>query len=520
MSSHLQGAEKSPKPKGGFIERTLAKVEYVGNRMPDPVTLFFYLCLMLLVLSWVCASAGIFAKHPVTGEIIPAVSLLNKAGLQKILLNLVGNFQSFPPLGLVLVVMIGAGVAEKSGLMQVAMKNSVAKAPPKLVTVVVILAGILANAVGDAGFVVLPPLAAVVFSGIGRHPLVGMFAAFAGVAGGFCANFIVNMSDVLAASFTIPAAQMVDPSYQGTPAMNYYFIIVSTIFLVGVGVFVTEKIVEPRFGKYVGEDESDTTTEISDIEIKALKKAGWSVVALIVIIVGLCLGKEAFLKDPATGSLLSYQSPLMQGIVPLITVVFLVPGYIYGKITGSIKNDKDAVAMMGRSMSDMGPYIVLAFAAAQFLHLFNWSNLGIILSVKGAEFLENIGATGPGLFVGFIILSSFVNIFVGSASAKWAMLAPIFVPMFMILGYDPAVTQVAYRIGDSVTNPISPLFPYFPILLAIARKYDKEAGLGTLIANMLPYSVFFLIFWIILLLVFIVFNIPLGPGAAIRYILG
>ncbi|MCY6483134.1 AbgT family transporter [Clostridium aestuarii] len=519
----MSGAPKTEKqfsqvkPKNSRFERFLNRVEIIGNKMADPVTLFFYLCIIVLILSWICASAKVAVVHPLTKETVPAVSLLTKANLQKILMNLVNNFEGFPPLGLVLVIMIGVGVAEKSGMMQAAMEHTIAKAPKRMITAIIILAGILANGAGDAGFIVLPPLAAIVFLGIGRHPLVGMFAAFAGVSGGFAANFIVNMSDVLAASFTIPAAQMMDANYRGTPAMNYYFIIVSTIFLLIAGVYVTEKIVAPRLGEYTGVVEQEERKELSPQEVKALKYAGLSLVILIIVIIGLSIGKEAFLKDSKTYSLLAYKSPLMQGIVPILTVVFLIPGYIYGKMTGSIKSDKDAIGMMGKSMSDMGPYIVLAFMAAQFLAFFKWSNLGVIMSVKGAEFLKNIGATGPVLIIGFIILAGVINLFVGSASAKWAIMAPIFVPMFLILGYDPALTQAAYRIGDSITNCISPLFPYFPILVAFAKKYDKKAGLGTMISNMLPYSIVFFVCWAILLVIFIVFNIPLGPGGGIYY---
>ncbi len=346
-----------------------------------------------------------------------------------------------------------------------------------------------------------------------------MFAAYAGVAGGFAANIMVNMSDVLAASFTIPAAQVIDPSYQGTPAMNLYFIMASVPMLVVLGALVTEKIVAPRFPSYEPTEELAMEMEVeeNENEPKGLKWAGISFLAMLLSIVLLSIGENSFMADPATGSILAYASPLMQGIVPLITIIFFVPGIVYGKITGSIKNDKEAARMMGESMRDMGPYIVLAFVASQFLAYFNWSNLGIVLSVKGAETLKAAGLTGIGLIVGFIGISALINIFVGSASAKWAIMAPIFVPMFMLLDFDPALSQMAYRIGDSITNPLTPLLPYFPILLAFARKYDKNVGMGTMISNMLPYSIVFFVMWTVLLIIFMVFNIPLGPGGGIYY---
>ncbi|WP_125151972.1 AbgT family transporter [Clostridium rectalis] len=511
-SIEIKGEEKL-----NWFGRFLNKVEILGNKMPDPVTIFMALSFILIIISYF--ASGVTVINPSNNKEVQAVNLLSKSGFRTILTQCVIKFQEFPPLGMVLVVMFGAGVAEKSGLMEVAMKTSIVKVPKKLVTATTILICILSDGAGDAGFILLPPLAATVFLSIGRHPLVGMFAAYAGVAGGFSANLIVNMTDVLMASFTIPAAKILNKNYNCTPAMNIYFMIFSTIILVICGVFVTERIIAPRFEKDSFQFKQDEYKKICDSEKKGLKWAGMSILIMIVIIVLLSVGEDAFMSDPKTGSLLAWESPLMQGLIPIITIMFLIPGVIYGKITGSIKNDKDIVTMMGESMKDMASYIVLAFAASIFIALFNWSNLGIIMSVKGANLLKNSGFTGVGIIIGFIILESFINIFIGSASAKWAIMAPIFVPMLMLLGYSPAVTQMAFRIGDSITNPISPLFTYFPILITFVRKYDKKAGMGTMISNMLPYSIVFGLFWTISLLVFIEFNIPLGPGGNIKYII-
>lgn len=496
------GKVKIENKKVGLLDRVLNSVERVGNKLPDHVTIFFILCGVIFVLSAIISSQDVSAIHPSTGEKIIAINLLTKEQLKIFLGSIVSNFQSFAPLGLVLVTMIGAGIAEKTGLMEVLMKQSINKVPKKLVTGTIIFVGIVANAAADAGFIVLPPLAELVFIGIGRHSLIGMFAGYAGVAAGF----------------TGQSAQMVDPNYVVNPAMNMYFLAVSAVVLTILGAIVTEKYVAPRFGKYEGlAEDTSTSKEVTPLQAKGLKYALYSLLLVVIIIVGLSIGNDAFLRDSETGSLLSNSSTLMKGIVPIITAVFLVPGFVYGKVTKSIKNDKDLVSMMGSSMSDMGMYIVLAFAAGQFLYLFNASNLGTILSIKGAEWLQNAGMTGKGLIVAFVLFAAFINIFVGSASAKWAIMGPIFVPMFLLLGYDPALTQVAYRIGDSITNPLSPLFPYFPVILAFAKKYDKNIGMGTIIANMLPYSIVFAIAWIILLLAFMIFNIPLGPGGAILY---
>ncbi|WP_455542958.1 AbgT family transporter, partial [Intestinibacter sp.] len=370
----------------------------------------------------------------------------------------------------------------------------------------------------DAGFVVFPPLAALIYLGIGRHPLTGMFAAYAGVAAGFSASLIISMLDALVAGFTIPAAQIIDPTYTSTPAMNYYFLCASCIVLTAVGTFVTEKYIAPRFDGTPYEDTGyDANSEITDREKKALKYSGISLLIYVVIVVALCIGPNAFMKDPETHSLLASSAPLMAGMVPLITLLFFIPGVIYGVVSGKIKNDKDVAALLYESMAGMGSYIVLAFAAGQFLALFNSSNMSALLAIKGAEWLKGIGLSGPVLMVAFVIFAAFINLFVGSCSAKWAIMAPIFVPMFMLLGYSPAVTQMAYRIGDSISNPISPIFTYFPVILAYAKKYDKDMGIGTIMSAMLPYSLLFGLVWIVILVIFMVAGIPLGPNGAVMW---
>lgn len=504
--------------KQSLLERMLASLERAGNKLPDPVALFVGIIIFMVILSAVLAAFDVSVVNPANNKTIKAVSLLNQEGLQKMLTGVVSNFQGFPPLGLVLVTMLGVGVAEKTGLMEVAMKNSVSKVSPKVVTLLIIFIGLISNAAADAGIIILPPLAASIYYGLGRNPLAGMFTAYASVVAGFHANIMVNITDVLETSFTIPAAQIIMPTYQATPALNYYFIVASTVLLLIVSYFVSSKIIEPRLGEYIAPPEIQADHESNEDnpnESKGLRWAGISVLIMLVILIALTIGDNAFLRDPKTHSLLDGHSPLMKGLVPIVLILFLVPGIIYGIITGKIKSDRDIVHMMNSSMAGMGGYIVLAFVAAQFLAYFNWSNMGIILAVKGAEFLQNAGFTGIGLIIGFIILSCVINIFIGSASAKWAIMAPVFVPMFLLLGYDPALTQMAYRIGDSITNAISPLFPYFPIIVAFAEKYQPKAGIGTVISNMIPYTVSFGIFWTILLIIFILFNLPLGPDGGI-----
>ena len=506
--------------KEGFFSKFLNKIEVLGNKLPDPVTIFLGLCIIVLITSSIVASKDVSVIHPGTKETVEVVNLLSKEQLQNILASIVSNFQGFAPLGLVLVVMIGAGMCDKVGLMEAAIKGCASKISGKSVTLVVMIIGMLANLASDAGTILLPPLAAIAFLGVGRHPLIGLFAGYAAVTLGFSANIMISVVDVLVASFTIPAAQMMDPTYSGNATMNLYFMMASTVVLAILGTIVTEKFIAPRFGEYTGNATLDVDSKLTDEQKKGLKLAGISILVYVAIIGLLSIGgTNSFLGDPETGDLLSNNAPFMKGMVPIMSLLFFIPGVVYGKVTGIIKNDKDIVTLMGKSMSDMGSYIILAFAASQFLQLFSTSNLGIVLSVKGAEFLKNANISGVPLIIGFILLSCVINLFIGSASAKWAIMAPIFVPMFMMLGYSPALTQMAYRIGDGITNPISPLFAYFPVVLAFAKKYDKNAGMGTIMSNMIPYSLSFLIVWSILLAAFMVLGLPLGPGAPTSYVM-
>ena len=505
---------KENEVKESLFNRFLNKIEVVGNKLPDPVTIFLGFSIIVLITSSIIGSKGVSVVHPGTGETISVVNLLTKEQLQLILTSIVSNFQGFAPLGLVLVVMIGAGMCDKVGLMEAAIKGCASKISGKSVTLVVMILGMLANLASDAGTILLPPLAAIAFLGVGRHPLIGLFAGYAAVTLGFSANIIISVVDVLVASFTIPAAQMMDPNYAGNATMNLYFMMASTVVLAILGTIITEKFIAPRFGEYSGNASLDVSSDLTKEERKGLRLAGLSLLACVAVLVALSIGgTNSFLADPETGDLLSNNAPFMKGMVPIMALLFFIPGIVYGKVVGVINNDKDIVSLMSKSMADMGSYIILAFAASQFLKLFELSNLGIVLSVKGAELLQNANISGVPLIIGFIILCCVINLFIGSASAKWAIMAPIFVPMFMMLGYSPALTQMAFRIGDGITNPISPLFAYFPVILAFAKKYDKDAGMGTIMSNMIPYSLSFLVVWSVLLALFMMFGLPLGPGA-------
>ncbi|TYP53336.1 AbgT family transporter [Thermosediminibacter litoriperuensis] len=505
-------AEKPEKTRTSFLDKFLNFIEKSGNKLPDPATMFFGLAMLVIILSHLAAAAGWQAVNPATKEVVKAVSLLQRENIVRILTEMVNNFATFPPLGLVLVVMLGVGVAEYSGLISALLRRLLIGASTSVIVPAVVFTGILGNAAGDSALIVLPPLAAMIFLSVGRHPIAGIAAAYAGVAAGFSANLFINMLDVLLAGFTEKAAQIIDPKYIANPAMNYYFFIASTFLLTFVGSWVTVKIVEPRLGAFQGQNEK--FHPLNDVEKKALGVAGLVALAYVGLIAYLTLPPHALLRDPQTGSLII--SPFMKSLVPIMTGFFLFPAIGYGIAAGTIKSDKDLAVMMGKAMSTMGSYIVLAFLAAQFMAYFNWSNMGTILAIKGAELLRNIGFTGLPLLLGIIIFSSMINLLVASASAKWAVLGPVFVPMLMLLGYSPAFTQLAYRIGDSITNPITPLLAYFPIVLSHARKYDEKLGMGTLISTLLPFSIYFAVTWFILFSIWYFLDLPLGPGNMIR----
>lgn len=478
------------------------------------MTLFVLLIVIVMLASWLVAMLGVSVVHPGTKETIKAVNLLSGEQLQRILTSMTVTFTSFPPLGMVLVVMLGIGVAERTGLIAAGLRAFVSWMPRWLITLALVTAGQLSSIAADAGYVVLIPLGAAIFWSMGRHPLAGLAAAFAGVSGGFGANVIITALDPLLAGFTEPAAQILNPAYRVDPTANWWIMAALVPVTSIAGWIVTEKVIEPRLGKYeAAEDLQEEQSKLTSTEIKGLLAASASLV--------ICLGLIAWAAIPSDGILRGKGGsirPLLDSIVPLMMLLFLISGMVYGAVTGSISSDKDVARMTGESMSSMGGYIVLAFVAAQFVALFNWSNLGIIVAISGASALQAVGLKGIPLIVAFILVASLINIVIGSASAKWAIMAPIFVPMLMIMGYSPELTQAAYRIGDSYTNILTPLLPYFPLIITFAHKYAKNTGIGTLIALMLPYAIMIALVRIPTLIVWIWLGWPLGPGAPTYYV--
>jgi aminobenzoyl-glutamate transport protein len=500
--------------KNSLMQRMLNKIEVVGNKLPQPVTLFAILIGIVLILSWIFGTLGLSADHPSPAitEPIKAVNLLNAEGIQRILTSMVEVFAKFPPLGLVLVVMLGIGVAERSGLISVALRVFVSKVPKSLITFSIVVAGMVSSVAADAGYVVLIPLGAAIFKGMGRHPLAGLAAAFAGVSGGFGANFLPTGLDPMMAAFTQSAASIMDAAYTVNPLSNY-FIMAASVPLVGLaGTWVTERIVVPRLGTYHGEDDESYADSFTREEKKGLLWAGVSVLIILGLIAVMVIPANGVLRT-ADGSL----NPFYNSIVPLMFILFFVAGLVYGLIAKTIKGDKDVSKMTAEAMGTMGGYIVLAFVAAHLVEFFIWSNLGSILAISGAAALQNIGFVGIPLLVAFILVSSVINLIIGSASAKWAILAPIFVPMLMLMGYSPETTQAAYRIGDSYSNILTPLLPYFPLVIVFAQKYVKNVGIGTIISVMLPYAIAFMVVRIPMFIAWILLNIPLGIEGPIYY---
>lgn len=450
--------------KKSFLDRFLSIIERGGNALPEPTTLFALLALSVIVISGITSLFDIEVIHPGTGELIRPVNLFSVEGLHRILKDMVTNFTSFAPLGTVLVSLLGIGVMEGSGLIGTALRLLVLSAPKKLLTFVIVLAGILSNTASEVGYVLLVPLSAIIFLSVGRHPLAGMAAAFAAVSAGYSANLLLGTIDPLLAGLSEEAARIIDPDYTVNPAANYYFMFVSTFFLAAVGTWITEKLIVPRLGKYEGSEKAEELTQLTPDEKKGLKYALGASIIFVGFLLWGTVPADGFLRDPQTGDLL--RSPFMSGIVAFIFLGGAFTGIAYGIGAGTFKSDKDAIKGMAKSMETLGTYIVLVFFAAQFVAFFNWTNLGLIFAIEGAEVLKNLGLGSIPLALAFILVSSIVNLFMGSASAKWAIMAPVFIPMFMLLGFSPEFTQVAYRVGDSVTNIIAPMMSYFALIVA------------------------------------------------------
>lgn len=499
--------------RNNWVNRFLGVVERLGNALPHPATLFAGFAALIVLLSGFLSLFNLTVTHPGTGKSVSVVNLLSTEGLHRILTGLITNFTGFAPLGTVLVSLLGIGVAEGSGLIGAAMRLIVLKSPARLLTLVIVFAGVMSNAASEVGYVLLVPLAAIIFLASGRHPLAGLAAAFAGVSGGYSANLLLGTVDPLLAGLSQEAARIVNPEYVVNPACNYYFMAVSTFLITILGAWVTERVVEPRLGKYEGKEKAEEVKPLSPEEKRGLRFALITAALFTAFILGGLIPEAGYLRDPKTHDIL--HSPFMSGIVALVFLGAAICGIAYGVGAKTVKNDADVMKGMAKSMETLGSYIVLVFFAAQFVAFFNWSNIGLIVAVKGADTLRASGLGPIPLMIAFVAISSTINLVMGSASAKWAIMAPVFIPMFMLLGYTPEFTQAAYRVGDSVSNVISPMMSYFALIVAFMQRYDEKAGIGTVISTMLPYTVTFFIGWTMLLIVWILLELPFGFGAGL-----
>ena len=515
--------------KVSLYNRWLNGIEAIGNKLPHPIALFAALAGLIVVISAICSALGVSATGEliVNGELqettIKTVSLLTKEGISYMLTNAVSNFTSYAPLGMVLVAMLGVGVAEHSGMINALLKGAVKITPAKLITPMVVFLGVMSNIASDAGYVILIPLGAMIFRAYGRHPMAGLAAAFAGVSGGFSANLLIGTLDPLLAGITQTAVSIIDPNYEVAVMGNYFFLFASTFLITILGTIVTDKIVEPRLGKYddsqTGEEDESLTT-ITPLERKGLIVAGIVALVFVAAVVVACVWPNSFMLNENGQLFGSPSSTFVNGIVVLITLLFLLPGIAYGKTVGTFTKQDGACNAMSKSMASMGSFLALAFVSAQFINYFNYTKLGTIIALTGANFFKSIEIGLIPLMIIFILFSAFMNLFMGSASAKWNILAPVFVPMFMLLGYSPELCQLAYRIGDSSTNIITPMMTYFAVIITFAQRYDKKAGIGTITATMIPYSLAFLVCWIIFFVIWLAIGLPIGVDTGLFYTMG
>jgi aminobenzoyl-glutamate transport protein len=532
MEPTRPGETASPASGRSFGARALDLVERVGNKLPDPAVLFVVALLLVWAVSWLLDGHS-FELPSKDGVVVKQVeNQLAGGAIAAFLSDMVKTFTSFHPLGVVLVALLGVGVAEGSGFINAGLKGLLSFTPRMMLTPMVILVAVLSHTAADAGYVLVIPLAAVIFYAAGRHPLAGIAAAFAGVSGGFSANPVPSSLDPLLAGITQEGVRILDKTHDVNPLCNWLFTSASTLLIVGVGWYLTDRIIEPRLKKLaVDGDPADMPKldPMTPAERRGLIAGGIAVVVGLALLVLWAWPEGSALRAPATGeaavkipedfrgSLIHSEAPLMKAIVPLIFLVFLVPGVVHGYVSGTFKDHRDVVKSMAKAMSTMGYYLVMAFFASLFIYAFNKSQLGALLAVEGATALKAAQLPASVTIVGIIVLCAFVNLLIGSASAKWALLAPIFVPMLMQLGISPELTQGAYRVGDSTTNIITPLMPYFPLVVAFSQRYVKKTGIGTLAATMLPYSVTFLVLWTVMLLGFWALGIPLGISGGYTY---
>lgn len=527
-------------PKPGLMDRLLDVIERVGNKVPHPAIMFLALCVGVIVLSAILAFLGVSATYEVVKpdtaaglgvavaggdyhvetETVHIQSLLDADGIRYLFTSFVGNFMGFTAMGIILIVMIGVGVAERSGLIAALIRRLVASSSPGALTYIIVFLGIISSVASDAGYLVLIPLGAAAFMSIGRHPLAGLAAAFAGVAGGFGVNFLITPNDAVLTEITNESIHLVDPARSIDLTANLWFGIGSTIVLTVILGLVTSRIVEKRLGTYdasVAPEASDANIQTADAapaideaaESRGLRLAGLYLLAATALIALLTVLPGAPLRDPVTGSIIG-TSPFMNSLIVIITILFFAAGLGYGKGAGTVKSANDVIEAVVKSWAGLAGLLLLFLLIAQFIAYFNYSNMPQIIAVTLGDLIEQTSIGAGGLMLIAILITAVVGVIIPQAIAKWALLAPIFVPLFMRLGVDPAAVLAAYRVGDSPVNIVTPIMAYFPLIVIFAARYDKRSGIGTVIALMLPYFVALMAGWTLFFLAWFALGLPWG----------
>ncbi|MGW1682231.1 AbgT family transporter [Saccharopolyspora sp. NPDC002376] len=495
----------------------LRGVERFGNKLPHPFWLFTLMALLVIALSAVLNALGASAVSPVDGKTIEVKSLLTAEGMATIFGDAVENFAKFPPLALIITVMLGVSVAEQSGMLNAMLRGSVTRVPAKYLTFVVALAGISGSVASDAAYVVLIPLGALVFKAVGRSPILGLVVAFGSISAGYNASLLLTPTDAILAGLTTSAAHFIDPNYVVTPLANYFFSIGSALFLAVVITLVTEFVLTKRTEDMNadgdGPDEQLGEMQLSAIERRGLRNSGLTLLAVLALLVVALVPSGSPFRGEDDGIL---NSPLITGVAYLLGAVFLLTGAVFGRTTGSLSTAREIPAAMAKGVVDLAPVVVLFFAASQFLAFFKWTHMGEVLAIHGAALLQSANVHPLVLFLGLIVLVTCINLVITSGSAQWALVGPIVVPMLMLLDVTPEATQAVYRIADSATNLITPMSPYFAMALGLLQRYRKEAGIGTLMSMTLPISFAILVTWTLFFMAWWALGIPLGPGAPVR----
>jgi aminobenzoyl-glutamate transport protein len=495
----------------------LGWIEKMGNKLPHPFWMFVWICIIIVVFSAIASFFQVSAIDPASGNEVIAQNLISGDGLRRFLQEMVTNFAHFAPFGLVLVMLMGVSIAEQSGLLALALRSIAFAVPRQIVLPVIFIIGACGNIGSDAGIVIVPPIAALIFSKMGLHPIAGLIAGYAGATAGFTANFFIAGTDVMLAGITTEVASEIQGGIEVSATANWYFMIASTLMVGLGGAFIVKRFTLPRCNSFNGadmiSDASDDDHNMTPQQKRGMIHAGIALLFYVLLIALLVVPSNAPLRDQVTGAIVP--SPFLRGLIPILFFFFAIPGYFYGRAVGTINKADDVLKHMEHGMKGLSGYIVLMLVVAQFINLFSWSRLDTIIAIRGAEFLQTTGLTGPVLFTLFMVLVAFLNIFMGSGSAKWAIFAPIFVPMLAQLNYSPAFVQLMYRVGDSITNCVTPLYVYFPLLIGWIHKYDKRIGIGTIVSLLIPYTIILFVMWVILLFIWYGFNIPIGVGEGI-----